>query len=269
MCMLCARRRPPARPAPDAALGPTRRAVIAGGPLALIPSCDGGLPVNLVSEHTVETMSLQSWDRMRATMPETRDSAMQDLAARVSDRLLAAAGEDARSWEVVVFARPDVNAFALPGRRIGVFEGMFRVAANQDQLAAVIGHEIGHVQAKHSLERVNVAAAKDIGIKALAVLLQVGQVSHAHEIAGLLGAGVEFGLLLPYSRRQETEADHLGLITMWRARYDPNEAVELWRRMERMVASQGPTFLATHPSPADRVAGLEEQVAALGTAPAP
>ena len=243
--------------------GPTRRALLAFSPFALIPSCDGGLPINLVSEQTVENLSLQSWQRMRASMPPSRDAGRQEAVRKVSDRLLTAAGEPAADWEVVLFASPDVNAFALPGRRIGVFEGMFRVAANHDQLAAVIGHEIGHVQAHHSHDRMNVAVAKDIGLKALAVALQLGNVQHANAIAGALGLGVEYGLLLPYSRTQELEADRLGLVNMAHARFDPREAVELWRRMDRMVASAGPTFLATHPNPADRIAGLEKQIEAL------
>jgi predicted Zn-dependent protease len=93
------------------------------------------------------------------------------------------------------------------------------------------------------------------------VALQLGEVKYANEIAGLFGAGVEFGLLLPYSRGQELEADRLGVVTMERAGFDPCEAPELWRRMDRQVPDRGPTFLATHPAPTERIAALEKQVA--------
>jgi predicted Zn-dependent protease len=116
----------------------------------------------------------------------------------IARRLLQIAGEDPARWEMVVFARNEPNAFALPGGKIDVFEGMFRIAANEDQLAAVIGHEIGHNLAEHSHKRLSVAAAKQFGLQLVSAALQIGDVTYANEIAALLGVGVEFGLERPY-----------------------------------------------------------------------
>jgi predicted Zn-dependent protease len=221
----------------------------------LIAGCDE-LPVDLVSEETVGKLGLESWERIRRQVPASRDAALQGALKRVGGRLLAAAGEDPARWETLVFAGPEVNAFALPGGKIGVFEGMFRVARNADQLAAVVGHEIGHNQAEHGQERLNVQALKDMGLRLVSFALQVGDVQYANEIAGLLGLGAEFGVVLPYSRRQELEADRLGLVTMAKAGFDPRSAVDLWRRMEA-VTGRGPDFLSTHPAPRARIEAIE------------
>jgi predicted Zn-dependent protease len=167
-----------------------------------------------------------------------------------------AADQEPKRWEVQVFADPGVNAFVLPGRKIGVLEGMVRTARGDGELAAVIGHEIGHLQAEHSRERLTAEFARSWVQRAVQFVLHLGDVPYAAEIAGLLGVGVEFGVLRPYSRNQELEADRLGLFTMAKAGYDPREAVTLWRRMERMGGG-GPALLSTHPAPAARIQAIE------------
>jgi predicted Zn-dependent protease len=176
----------------------------------------------------------------------------------VTRQLLLAAGEDPRTWQVAVFARDEINAFALPGGRIGVFDGMFRVADTPDKLAAVLGHEIGHVQARHGQERMNAEALRDLGLRILFTALQLGDVQQADRIAAVLGAGIDFGLLRPYSRQQELEADRRGLALMTKSGFQGQEAVALWRRMDAMDGGGGPTFLATHPAPAQRIEALQE-----------
>ncbi|MGQ9367922.1 M48 family metallopeptidase [Azospirillum sp. ST 5-10] len=254
----------PPRPPPPAGRRPglDRRAVLgllSGAAAApLLGGCDDvSLPFHLVSDETVQRLGLESWERIRADTPASGNGAYQRAVRSVGRRLLAAAGEDPARWEMVVFAGPEVNAFALPGGKIGVYEGMFQVAADPDQLAAVIGHEIGHNQAEHSQERLSVATLKQFGLRLVSAALQIGDVQYANEIAALLGIGVEFGLVLPYSRGQELEADRLGLHTMARAGFDPRAAVALWRRMERMAGRGAPAFLSTHPAAGDRVAALE------------
>jgi predicted Zn-dependent protease len=231
---------------------------IAAAPL--IAGCDetDGFPIQLVSDDTVRRLGIESWERIRSQTPVSRARDLRQALQAIGQRLLLAAGEDPARWEMVVFARNEPNAFALPGGKIGVFEGMFRVTANEGQLAAVLGHEIGHNQAEHSQERLSVAAAKQFGLRLVSTALQIGDVAYANEIAALLGVGVEFGLELPYSRRQELEADQLGLMTMARARFDPREAVELWRRMERIGGRAAPAFVSTHPAPRARIEALEQ-----------
>jgi predicted Zn-dependent protease len=248
---------------------PTRRAAIAMLAAAPLAACDrskdeeGGWnwPINLVSPATVASLGRQTWDRILAATPRATDPARTALVGRTSRALLDAAGEDAGQWQVALFASPQVNAFALPGKRIGVFEGMLQVADTPARLAAVIGHEIGHVRADHPQERMNAQAAREWGIRLLFFALELGDVAHARQIAAALGAGVDVGLLLPYSRRQELEADRIGLRLMQQAGFDGREAAELWRRMDAMVQDRGPTFLATHPAPKQRIEALEKLAA--------
>ena len=161
------------------------------------------------------------------------------------------------AWEAVVFASPQVNAFALPGNKIGVFEGMFQVAGDEDHLAAIVGHEIGHLGADHAQERMNAQVAKQLGLRAITLILDIGQVEYAREIAAALGLGIEYGLILPYSRDQELEADRLGLELMAQADFQPEAAVILWQRMEAVTRGRPPEFLATHPAPQSRIEAIE------------
>jgi predicted Zn-dependent protease len=222
---------------------------------------DWGLPLNLVSAESARQMGLETWKRMLSAEARSQDAAKVRLARQIGDRLLQAASEEPSRWEIVVFARPAINAFAVPGNRIGIFEGMFRVAANDDQLAAVIGHEIGHNQAHHGRQRLNAEAWRELGLKALVTALQLGDIPHSNEIAAVLGAGVEYGLLLPYSRGQEIEADRIGVQIARSAGFDAREAIELWRRMDQIDGDRGPSFLATHPAPAERIEALRTLLA--------
>lgn len=226
----------------------------------LLGACGEELPFNLISDSTVEEMGLQAWQEIRGKTPASNDPSLQSALDQVSARLLDAAGQDRADWEAVVFASPDINAFALPGRKIGVFEGMFRVVGSPDQLAAIVGHEIGHLQAEHSHERMNAQVGKEFGLRLITLLLQIGDVEYAADIAAALGLGVEYGLVLPYSRRQELEADRLGLITMADAGFEPAEAVTLWQRMEAAGGTRLPDFLATHPAPEARIRAIKEML---------
>lgn len=133
---------------------------------------------------------------------------------------------------------------------------MFRVADTEAELDAVIAHEIGHNLAAHAAERVNSQVITQGAVQLVSAALQAGNVTYADAIAGALGVGSQYGVPMPYSRRQETEADEIGLMLMARAGYDPRAAVELWREMQRQ-GGRPPTFLSTHPAPADRIARLE------------
>ena len=213
----------------------------------------------IVSEETVEQLGLETWSRLRQQMPASRDPGALQHVSAIARRLLVAAGEEPGRWEVQVFAQPEANAFVLPGRKIGVLEGMLQVARSDDQLAAVIGHEIGHLQAEHSRERVSAETLRQWGLQLISFLLQVNDVAFAREIAALLGVGVEFGVVRPYGRAQELEADRLGLFTMVKAGYDPREAAELWRNMEQRGGGV-PAILSTHPAPRDRIQAIEDLI---------
>ena len=231
---------------------------------ALLAGCasGGGLdlgdaPGQLVSEQEVSQMSLQTWERIKQDETRSSDAEMQRRVDAIAQRIVAAAGVGQEPWEVVVFEGDQVNAFALPGRRIGVYEGLVELAANNAQLAAVIGHEVGHVTNEHSQERLGAAKAAQVGVNAVNAALQAGNVGFANQIAGLLGAGAQYGVILPYGRSQELEADRVGLMTMARAGYDPREAIAFWRQMQQQGGEAPPEFASTHPSNERRIQQLE------------
>lgn len=175
----------------------------------------------------------------------------------ISDRLLSSMGEDPRAWEVQVFNDSSANAFALPGRKIGVNTGMIKLA-NRDQLAAVIGHEIAHVKARHGAERLSM----NMGLQTLNQLLAQGL--SGSEYAGLaqqaLAIGGQVGVLLPYSRTHESEADNLGLMIMAKAGFNPNAGVTLWQAMQKASKGAPPEILSTHPSSQTRIHALQAQL---------
>jgi predicted Zn-dependent protease len=215
-----------------------------------------GLGLRLVPEEQVVAMGQQSWEQLRQQEPASKNAAYQRTAKEVAGRLLTAGGRNPAEWEVVVFASQEVNAFALPNRKIGVYEGMMKLVAGEAELAAVIGHEIGHVDENHAAERLNSQAATEIGISLAGLAL--GSASHTdpQAVASLLGMGAQFGLLLPYSRNQELEADRLGLTSMAKAGYDPRAAVTLWQKMQAQ-GGRSPVFMSTHPGPEQRIERLQ------------
>lgn len=219
-----------------------------------------GLGLDLVPDQQVEAMGAEAWQAIRAETPASTNAEYQGRAERIATRLLTADGQNPSEWEVVVFRGDEANAFALPGRKIGVYEGMMRMARSDAQLAAVIGHEIAHVNARHPSERLSSQMATQAGIDIAGSLLGAGTGGDPRLIAGILGAGAQFGVLLPYSRSQELEADRLGLHMMAEAGYDPRASVELWQGMKSAAGGGPPTFLSTHPAPDDRIEQLQAQM---------
>jgi predicted Zn-dependent protease len=237
----------------------------------LVAGCAGsdetGLGIDLVSEEQVQQMGIESWQRIRSETRVSEDEAAQQTADEVADNLLQAAGADPGEWEVVVFQSDQANAFALPGGKIGIYEGMLQAVQNEAQLAAVVAHEIGHLQADHARERVSSEVATQGVVQLVSAALQVGNVAYANAIAGALGAGAQYGVLLPYSRNQELEADRIGLQLMAQAGYDPREALAFWQQMQQQQGGgEPPAFLSTHPTPGNRIEQLQELMpAALET----
>lgn len=165
------------------------------------------------------------------------------------------APEGGGDWDATVFASDQVNAFALPGGNIGVYSGLLRAARAPAQLAAVIGHEIAHVQAEHANARLSTQFAADAGLQLIQALGQ-GTAVESQTAMSLLGLGAQVGLLLPFSRAQESEADVLGLRYMAQAGFDPRAAVTLWQNMAEVGGGDVPVFLSTHPSGEQRIEAL-------------
>lgn len=207
-----------------------------------------------VPDVEMEQIGVASFARMKQQSPPSADQKSIAYVNCVSRPLLQAAGENPQAWEIQVFRDDSPNAFALPGRKIGVHTGMIRLAANADQLAAVIGHEIGHVQARHGAERLSMTVSSQVIQQIAAVGL--GSNENSQLIMTALGLGAQFGVLLPYSRTHESEADYIGLMLMAKAGFDPAQSVELWQNMARAGGGQVPQFMSTHPSDLTRIREL-------------
>jgi metalloendopeptidase OMA1, mitochondrial len=163
-------------------------------------------------------------------------------------------------WRAALLSSPDVNAFALPGGKIAVLSGMLRVADTEDELAAVIAHAVGHVVARHGQERITQQQLAEWGQMAVGVALGDMDPATRAAVLGALGVGAQFGVLMPFSRTHEAEADAIGLVLMARACYDPRAAVQVWRDMARAGRGQPPEFLSTHPRHESRIAALEARM---------
>ncbi|MFT2092363.1 M48 family metallopeptidase [Paraglaciecola sp. 2405UD69-4] len=167
----------------------------------------------------------------------------------------------AGEWELVVFDEPQVNAFALPGGKIGVYTGLMGVATTQAQLAAVIGHEVGHVIAEHGNERMSSSALINVGLEVTNQLLKTNQIASSSLLMAGLGLGVQVGVQLPFSRTHESEADLIGLELMARAGFDPRESVTLWENMAKASGdNRQAELLSTHPLPATRISNLSKNM---------
>ncbi|MDH4048354.1 MAG: M48 family metallopeptidase [Gammaproteobacteria bacterium] len=199
---------------------------------------------------------------IRAKMPLVQDRATIDYVACVADAIVGVLdGDDAAMyWELAVIDQPDINAFVLPGGKISVFSGILTVAENQNQLAAVLGHEVAHVTEKHANERASRAAVTYVGVDIASILLGGGYSDQTRAANQALGTGAMLGVLNPFSRMQESEADLVGLHYMAKAGFDPRESVDLWQNMNEKNKTQVPEFLSTHPSGDTRIESL---VAAL------
>lgn len=178
---------------------------------------------------------------------------------RVADRVIDASGHRGKAnWEVIVVKAKEANAMVLPNGKIMVFTGLLPVAGNEAGLAAIIGHEIAHVVAAHGAERISQIMLADIGLKVIDRVLENRNSKHRPAVNSALGLGVQYGLLLPFNRAHELEADRMGMLYMARAGYDPAEAAKVWERMQQRGGGNPWEFLSTHPSPETRIAKLRE-----------
>jgi predicted Zn-dependent protease len=192
------------------------------------------------------------------------DPGANERVTRIGERIAAVAGKDLpdAKWEFVVFDAPDtVNAFALPGGKVGVYTGLMKLAASDDELAVVMGHEIAHATARHGSERWSQGAAVAVGGALLSETVLKDNKNREGWLAAY-GAGTTVGILLPYSRLNESEADEIGLVYAARAGYDPRAAITFWEKMAAEAAGKGkpPEFLSTHPSDETRIRRLREMM---------
>ena len=219
----------------------------------------GRSQLKLVSSSQMAAMGDNSFSEIQKKKSVSYDQKLNQQVLCVTNALLPAMGEDPAAWDVKVFNDNEPNAFALPGNNIGVHTGILKLVENQHQLAAIIGHEIGHVKADHGNERVSQGLVVQAGMIGASIALGNDSKTDSY-ILGAIGVGAQFGILLPFSRRHESEADYLGLRYMARAGFDPREAASFWRVMKRHTGGRsGPELLSTHPSPDTRIKDLSKQ----------
>ncbi len=246
-------------------------------PLALAPlvlacatSPTGRSQFLLYSDQELAQLGAASFDQQKLDLPVATNANTNRYVDCVASAILeqvdpASVPGGPGEWEVRVFDSEQVNAFALPGRKIGVYRGLLDVAENQSQLAAVIGHEVGHVLARHGNERVSQATVAQLSQAAVAATVASADMSSStgQLIMAGFGLGAQYGVLLPYSRAHETEADIIGLDLMARAGFDPRESVRLWENMAKASGGAGPPeILSTHPSNQSRITKLYAGMAA-------
>ncbi|NNF51972.1 MAG: M48 family metallopeptidase [Gammaproteobacteria bacterium] len=233
-------------------------------PLLVLAACatspTGRRQIIVLPEEQVDSMGLAAFEELKQSTRQLRDPARVDYARCVAETILRSMDdEDLSRWEVVVFDDEQVNAFALPGGRIGIYRGLLDTAENQHQLATVVGHEIAHVRARHANERVSTGMLAEGGLQVVQVL--AGDPSpRKSQLFAALGLGTQVGILLPFSRAQESEADALGLEFMARAGFDPRESIPLWENMQKGSGSKPPEFLSTHPAGDTRIRALGAQM---------
>lgn len=216
----------------------------------------------IVDDSSLTTQADAAWAETLRTKTVSRDAAQNARVRRVGDRIVQAAGLGGRTWEYAVFVDNSPNAFVLPSGKIGVTTALLGLARNDDQLAAVLGHEVGHVVARHAAERYSSTALASVGLQAV----QGVAGDYARAAGAIGGLGAQYGVLLPFSRRDELEADRLGVDYMQRAGFKPAESVALWRIMAAQRQTATPEFASTHPSDASRIAALEQYIASKGWA---
>jgi len=209
----------------------------------------------------------QSYRKILEQEQVVRDGKAVDAVQRVGHRLAGAATSDEFLtavqlhpqkfvWEFQLVKSNQVNAFCLPGGKVVVYTGLLPVAKNEAGLATVLGHEIGHALAHHGAERMAQEELVQIGQVAASSSIDNLSLGQRQQLYALLGAGSQVGVLLPFSRKHESEADHIGLLLMSAAGYDPAQAIDFWQRMEEQAKTGKSEFLSTHPSHEHRIRDL-------------
>lgn len=253
----------------------SRREIIRGLALGTVIPIVTGCSTNaagrsqllFVDNNTIAQMAASAWTEMKSETPVTRNSALTSRVNRVWQKIAVGAGRGNEQFDVQVFDTDDVNAFVMPGNRVGVYRGITELVENDDQLASVLGHEVGHVNGRHAAERYSqqVLGQAAMVVGAVAVSQSDTLKKYGNEIGALGGAAIQFGVLLPYSRLQESEADKLGVDYMYKTGYSVAQAPRLW---DLMAAKSGgkrtPEFMSTHPDPTRRAADLRTYINAKG-----
>jgi len=232
----------------------------------------GRQQLNLVPSENILTMSFDSYQKFLTTHPPITDTEEARMVQRVGQRIQYAVERfffehnmrdrlRGYQWEFKLIPDKSINAWCMPGGKVAVYTSILPVTKNETGLAVVLGHEISHAVAKHGDERMSQGLIAQMGGMLLSDALSSSPNKTAELFMAAYGIGAEVGVLLPYSRLQESEADRLGLIFMAMAGYDPREAVDFWQRMARAKhGASPPEFLSTHPADATRIRNIQKLI---------
>ena len=212
----------------------------------------------LISPQKEIELGLASYKAILKNATLSSDPAVTKMVQEIGMKLAKASNQADFEWEFNVIEDDKmINAFALPGGKVAVYTGILPYTKNEAGMATVLGHELGHVIARHGAERVSSGLLAQLGLLGLNLALERQDSRVVQSINQAYGAGVQVGILLPFNRTQESEGDHIGLILMAKAGYDPREAIGFWKRMSHGKKNKPPEFLSTHPSDERRIKQIE------------
>lgn len=231
----------------------------------------GRSQLNLIPASELRSMSYQQYDQVLAESKLSGDSAKVQTIRRVGGRIqhavedyLASVGKSdlvkGYDWEFNLIESEEANAWCMPGGKVAFYTGILPICEDDTGIAVVMGHEVAHAVAEHGAERMSHGMVQQMGGMALSTALAKEPAATQSLFMTAFGAGTELGVLLPFSRTQESEADYLGLVFMARAGYHPEAAVEFWQRMAAKGGSGQPEFMSTHPSDATRIENIKKHL---------
>ena len=215
----------------------------------------------IVSESQEISLGAQASQQVKQKEHMSGDQSAVDQVRRVGNRIAKVANRSDYKWEFNVVEKKELNAFALPGGKVFVYSGLVEMVGSDDELAAVMGHEIGHALARHGAERMSMSMATQLGGQVASTAIGMHNPAYAQVFNSAYGAGSQVGVLLPFSRQQESEADYLGLILMTQAGYDPAAALTFWKKMSAKDKGKAPpAWLSTHPANEERIAAIQKEL---------
>jgi predicted Zn-dependent protease len=207
------------------------------------------------------TLGLQSWQQIKQQSHIIDDSQNADIIKAVGERISQAASTEdpGFDWEFNLIDSDQLNAFCLPGGKVAFYSGILPIAKNADGVAVIMGHEIAHAIARHGAERMAYQKLMQFGTMAASMAIGNMDVGTQRAVMGAMGVGSQYGVLLPFSRKHESEADYIGLMYVAKACFDPREAPKLWERMAKASGGASPSeFSSTHPTPETRIAQFKK-----------
>ena len=221
----------------------------------------GRSQMNLIPEADEKKLGVDAYQDILKKTPLSKNQAWQAQLKRVGQRISVAAAKPDYQWEFNVLQGKEINAFCLPGGKVAFWEGIMPITQDDNGIAVVMGHEVAHALARHGAERMT----QSMGVEAIGQILSIGvgmvNPGYTEAFSQAYGIGTGVAVILPWGRSQESEADHIGLILMAKAGYDPSTAVGFWERMSKVQQDgKPPEFLSTHPSDETRIAQIKQWI---------